>query len=84
MSRAGPRDEGDSGMLASEKAGVWFVFSEENEPLGLLYRREGEALPVVGAEVADGAQWKTAEVVSFDELPSACAMRRFRVVVRLV
>ena len=70
-------------MLAGDRAGVWFLFSKDNEPLGRLYRREGEAIPVVAAHVTDGARWETAEIVSFEELPSACAMRRFRVVVRV-
>ena len=70
-------------MLASDRAGVWFLFGEDDEPMGRMYRVEGEAVPVVGARIADGAGWKTAEVVGFAELPSACAMRRFRVVVRV-
>ncbi|MCH7745888.1 MAG: hypothetical protein IIC84_07445 [Chloroflexi bacterium] len=63
---------------------VWFLYSEDGEPLGQVYRRGEEAIPVEGVRITNGAKWKSAEVLSFSELTSTCAMRRFRVVVRLV
>lgn len=65
-------------------AAVWFLYSEQREPLGQIYRGEGKAVPEVGAKLTDGGKWRTAEVVEFEELRSACAMRRFSVVVRVV
>ena len=63
---------------------VWFLYSEDDEPLGQVYRREEQAIPAVGARITNGAKWKSVEVLSFTELASTCAMRRFRVVVRLI
>jgi hypothetical protein len=65
-------------------AAVWFLRTEDDMPLGQLYRYEGEEVPVADAVVTDGASWKSAEVVEFEELMSTCAMRRFRVVVHLL
>ena len=62
---------------------VWFLYSEANEPMGRLYRREGEGEPVVGAAIADGEQWEGAEIVEAKELTPTCLMRRFRVVIRI-
>ncbi len=63
---------------------VWFLYSEDGEPLGQVYRHGEEAIPTEGVRITNGARWKSAEVLSFSELTSTCAMRRFRVVVRLV
>ena len=41
-------------------------------------------MPVPGVVLTDGASWNRAEVVEYEELLSTCAMRRFRVVVRLL
>jgi hypothetical protein len=48
-----------------------------------VYRQtDPEAVPTVGERVAvEPGRW-TLEVVSFEELSSACILRRFRVVVR--
>ena len=62
---------------------VWFLYSEANEPMGRLYRREGEGEPVVGAAITDGEQWDGAEIVEAKELTPTCLMRRFRVVIRV-
>ena len=63
---------------------IWFLFSEENEPLGQVYRPTENAAPTVGTRITNGSGWSVAQVVEFRELASACAMRRFRVVVRVV
>jgi hypothetical protein len=63
---------------------VWFLYSEANEPLGQLYRREAEAVPTIGDQVTDDkGRWQTAEIVEVKELGPTCAMRRFRVVIRI-
>ena len=36
---------------------VWFVYSEQGEPLGRLYREEGAPDPEVGARMPDGDGW---------------------------
>ena len=54
---------------------TWYLFSEEDEPLGQIYRA---GVPEVGAQIEGG------QVVSFTELHATCAMRRFRVVVRIL
>jgi hypothetical protein len=63
-------------------AAVWFLFSEQGEPLGQTYRGRGHAVPAVGEPLADGDGWAGGVVVGFTELAATCAMRRFRVVVR--
>ena len=63
---------------------VWFLYSEDGEPLGQVYRREDESIPAEGTRITNGAKWKSVEVLSFTELTSTCAMRRFKVVVRLI
>lgn len=62
---------------------VWYLFSEGGEPLGQLYRREDEAAPGVGLRLSGTGRWDGAEVVAFEELRPTCAMRRYRVVLRL-
>ena len=68
----------------ARSAAVWFLVSESDEPLGLLFREAGGAVPTKGARIEDGEKWKAAEVVEFSELYSTCASRRFRVVVRVL
>jgi hypothetical protein len=65
-------------------AAAWFLRTEDGQPLGQLYRYEGDEMPVTGVVLTDGASWNRAEVVEYEELLSTCAMRRFRVVVRLL
>jgi hypothetical protein len=38
----------------------------------------------VGVRIEGGARFEAAEVVEFTELQATCAMRRFRVVVRVL
>ena len=53
--------------------------------MGRVYRQtEDEAVPKPGDRVADVPGRGPLQVVSFDELASACILRRFKVVVRQV
>ena len=65
-------------------AAVWFLYSEDDRPLGQVYRDLEDAVPTLGARLTDGERWGTSEVVMFEELATTCAMRRFRVVVRIL
>ncbi len=60
---------------------TWYLFSEDGEPLGQAYRR---GVPEVDAAIQGREHFQTARVVSFTELRPTCAMRRFRVVVRVL
>ena len=60
---------------------TWFLYSEDDVPLGRIYRSSD---PQVEARVEDGPGFASAEVVSFTELQATCAMRRFKVVVRVL
>ena len=60
---------------------TWYLSSEDGEPLGQIYRR---GVPEVDAIIQGREQSKTAQVVSFTELRATCAMRRFKVVVRVL
>ena len=60
---------------------TWFLYSEDDVPLGRVYRRSA---PQVEAQIEDGPGFASAEVVSFTELRATCAMRRFKVVVRVL
>ena len=79
------RDKRVSGNKGeTSRAAVWFVHSTSGEPMGQVYRAGKEAVPDVGARVSDGGAWSDGEVVSWTELRSACEMRRFRVVIRVL
>ena len=71
-------------MSKTRSVAVWFLVSEADEPLGLLFREAGGAVPEKGARIQDGEKWKVAEIVEFSELYGTCASRRFRVVVRVL
>jgi hypothetical protein len=60
---------------------VWFVYSEQGEPLGRLYMEEGAPAPEVGAAIPDGEGWTPAVITAVRELAPTCAMRRFRVTI---
>ncbi len=60
---------------------TWYLFSEDGQPLGQTYRR---GVPEVDAIIQGREQFQTAQVVIFTELRATCAMRRFRVVVRVL
>ncbi len=58
---------------------TWFLYTEEDVPVGSVYRK---SLPEVAAEIEERQDFEAATVVSFTELRATCAMRRFKVVVR--
>ena len=60
---------------------AWFLFDEDGQALGQVYRPEA---PQVGVRIEGGARFEAAEVVEFTELQATCAMRRFRVDVRVL
>ena len=60
---------------------AWFLFDEDGQALGQVYR---PAVPRVGVRIDGGQGFEAAEVVEFTELRATCAMRRFRVVVRVI
>ena len=63
---------------------AWFLFSEENKPLGQISRREGDdPVPSVGQELRRGTSWNAATVLEFEEVRATCGVRRFRLVVRV-
>lgn len=49
--------------------------------MGSIYR---SGPPEVGAQIEEGPGFATAKIVSFTELRATCAMRRFRVEVRIL
>ena len=60
----------------------WFLYSEaEEEALGRIYQK---GLPEIGGRIEEGRGFQAADIVSFDELRATCAMRRFKVVLRLI
>ena len=61
---------------------VWFLYSEQDEPLGQVYRAKEDAVPTMGVKIDNRPNGESVEVVEFSELRATCAMRRFRVVVR--
>lgn len=67
-----------------EPQAIWFLFDAENRPVGQVLRTGADAVPAVGAVIADGKGWKRAEVIGFTELAAACEYRRFRVTVRVL
>lgn len=60
---------------------TWFLYSEEDVPVGRIYR---SGSPQVDVQIQEGLGLATAQVVSFTELRATCAMRRFKVVVRVL
>jgi hypothetical protein len=63
----------------------WFLFSEENKPLGQINRRgDDDPTPSLGQDLGGGASWSVATVLEFEEVRATCGIRRFRVVVRVV
>ena len=63
---------------------VWFLYSEDEQPMGRVYRREGEPAPAIGLRFRHGDGEAEVEIVRCRELGPTCLMRRFRVVVRAV
>ena len=50
---------------------VWFVYSEQGEPLGRLYMEEGAPAPEVGAAIPDGDGWTKRQ-----SLPRCASLRQ--------
>ena len=63
---------------------TWFLYTEADEPLGRVYRSDNEKLPSEGVVLEDAERWGKAQVIAFEELRPTCAMRRFKVVVRIL
>ena len=61
---------------------VWFLYSEDEQPMGRTYRCEGEPTPELGLRFLFGDEGKEVEIIGFRELGPTCLMRRFRVEVR--
>ena len=61
---------------------IWFLVSEQGEPMGQVYRSGEDRVPSAGVRVEHAG--KRLEVVEFSELQATCAMRRFRVGVRVL
>ncbi len=47
---------------------VWFLYSERDQPLGQVYRREEDAVPSVGARIDNGPNGKRFEAIEFGEM----------------
>ncbi|MEE3004480.1 MAG: hypothetical protein VX638_03390 [Chloroflexota bacterium] len=60
---------------------TWFLYLEDDMPLGRVYRSSD---PRAEAQIEDGPGFASAEVVSCTELRATCAMRRFKVIVRIL
>ena len=60
---------------------TWFLYSEDDVPLGRVYMRSA---PQAESQIEDRQGFASAEVGSFTELRATCAMRRFKVVVRVL
>ena len=60
---------------------VWFVYSEDGNPLGRRYCEVGAPAPEVGAAIPDGEGWTSTVITAVRELAPTCAMRRFHVTI---
>ena len=58
---------------------TWFLYSEDDQPMGSIYRKY---LPEAGVQIDEREGFAAAQVVSFTELRATCAVRRFKVLVR--
>jgi len=58
----------------------WFLYSEDDDPLGRIFRK---GVPEAGVQLEGGPGYPAGQIVSFTELRATCAMRRFKVVLRL-
>jgi len=61
----------------------WFLYSEDGQALGQVYRKKGEDVPTVGQRLSEADNGLDGVIVSFEELRATCAMRRFKVVLKL-
>ena len=60
---------------------TWFLYSEvQGKPMGRIYR---VSIPKVKDHVEGGQGNQVGEIVRVEELRATCAMRRFKVILRL-
>lgn len=62
---------------------VWFLYSENEQPMGRLYRQADLPSPELGLHFQHGENGQELEIVEYSELGPTCMMRRFRIVVRV-
>ena len=62
---------------------IWFLYTESGDPLGRVYRSGDDMLPSPGVLLEDAGRWGKANVIAFEELRPTCAMRRFKVFIRV-
>ena len=65
-------------------AAAWFLYDEQGQARGYFLKEGDPPEPVIGERISGGQGWQHAEVVAFEELPLVCAMRRFRVTIRIL
>ncbi|MBI4339347.1 MAG: hypothetical protein HY680_05275 [Chloroflexi bacterium] len=63
---------------------AWFLISQEGKPLGMYLQERANPAPEEGERIRHGDGWQEAKVLAWEELPRVCAMRRYRVVIRIV
>lgn len=63
---------------------AWFLVTESGQPLGMWLQERADPAPVRGERLQGDDGWQEGEVVEFQEMPRACSMRRYRVVIRIV
>ena len=65
-------------------AAAWYLYNEDGAPAGHRIVEGDSPFPAVGDRVDGGGEWSEAEIVAFEELAHVCAMRRFKVIVRIL
>ncbi len=69
-------------------AAAWYVRAhDDGRPLGVHIRDHGDMIPSPGDVIESedpNHSWRRAEVVSFEQLPHACSMPRYAVVIRIL
>lgn len=63
---------------------AWYLFDEWGDPRGYFLKEGDPPVPVIDEEIKGNEGWQRAQVVSFEELAHICAMRRVRVVIRVM
>ena len=65
-------------------AAAWYLYTEDGAPAGHRIVESHSPFPVVGDRIANSGEWTQAEIVAFEELAHVCAMRRFKVIIRIL
>ena len=60
---------------------TWFLSNEDGRPVGQIRRSE---IPAVGMSFASDGKFEEAEIIEVTELRPSCAMRRFKVIARII